>query len=139
MRRSLRAHWRIGAGVGVTLALFVPLLAFGGPAFARTGAAASEYEYSSAAQYQYKLAICHRTHSKKHPWVKISISSRAWPAHERHGDTLAPCPRLKIVKIRHHGNEKQPLHQSTSDKGKSTSKPGKSDKHGNSGEHGSHG
>jgi hypothetical protein len=38
-----------------------------------------------------KVTICHKTHSRKHPQVTITISVSAWPAHERHGDTLGPC------------------------------------------------
>jgi hypothetical protein len=39
-----------------------------------------------------KVTICHRTHSKKHPFHTIRISIRAWPAHMRHGDTMGACP-----------------------------------------------
>ena len=47
----------------------------------------------SAAQYQYgKVTICHHTHSKSNPTVTITISKNAWPAHQKHGDTLGPCP-----------------------------------------------
>ncbi len=31
----------------------------------------------SAAQYQYKVAICHRTKSKKKPFHAITVSSRS--------------------------------------------------------------
>jgi len=40
-----------------------------------------------------KVAICHKTHSKKNPGVTISINVHAWPAHLRHGDTLGACLR----------------------------------------------
>jgi cytoskeletal protein RodZ len=42
-----------------------------------------------------KVTICHRTHSKKKPYVKIRVSVNALTAHLRHGDILAgagPCP-----------------------------------------------
>jgi hypothetical protein len=104
---------RLLAGLAVTVGLLLPLAVFGAPAFARTAASASEYEYqhsgssqyeySSAAQYQYRMTICHYTHSKKHPWHLIRISSRAWPAHQRHGDTLPPCSVPSVVK---HNNGK---------------------------------
>ena len=38
-----------------------------------------------------KVAICHRTRSKKKPGHMISVSVKAWPAHMRHGDTLGAC------------------------------------------------
>src|SRR6476659_2203445 len=38
-----------------------------------------------------KVVVCHKTHSKKHPQVTITISQSAWKAHLRHGDTLGAC------------------------------------------------
>jgi hypothetical protein len=40
-----------------------------------------------------KVTICHRTGSRKHPRVTITVSRRALPAHLRHGDTIGPCRR----------------------------------------------
>jgi uncharacterized membrane protein YgcG len=85
---------RVWAAVAVSAALLVPLGVFGAPALARSASAASEYQYSGSSQYQYKVTICHRTHSKKHPFHQISVSSNAVKAHLRHGDTLGPCPTV---------------------------------------------
>jgi hypothetical protein len=78
----------------VTGATLVPLVAFGGVGLAAQNA-------PSAAQYQYKVTVCHYTHSAKHPWVIINISKSALPAHLRHHDVVVPtgtttCP-LKVV------------------------------------------
>ena len=39
------------------------------------------------AQYQYgkKITICHKNK------VTITVSLKAWPAHQRHGDSVGPC------------------------------------------------
>ena len=48
---------------------------------------------SSAAQYQYKVTICHNTGSESNPTVTLSVSASAVSTHvDRHGDALGPCP-----------------------------------------------
>ena len=37
-----------------------------------------------------KITICHRNHGR-HGGVTITISINAWPAHQRHGDTVGAC------------------------------------------------
>jgi hypothetical protein len=77
---------RVAGAAAVTAALLVPLGVFGAPALARSSGA-------GAAQYQYKVTICHHTHSMKHPMVTISVSSAAVAKHMlKHGDTLGACP-----------------------------------------------
>jgi hypothetical protein len=78
---------RIAAATIVSGGLLAPLAIFGGAGWAKGS--------PSAAQYQYKITICHHTHSKKNPFVTITISNRAWKAHAKHGDTLGPCATSK--------------------------------------------
>src|SRR6187200_2523018 len=71
---------------------------------------------AAASQYPgKKVTVCHRTHSKKHPWVKIRISTHALKAHLRHGDFVVdadhPCPPPNALSAKknhdkHHGKGK---------------------------------
>jgi uncharacterized membrane protein YgcG len=90
--RPPRPNHRIWTAAVVSAAFFVPLCIFGAPALARSAAAASQYQYGGSSQYQYKVTLCHHTHSKKHPWHQITVSSHAVKAHLKHGDTLGTCP-----------------------------------------------
>jgi hypothetical protein len=45
---------------------------------------------NSAGAKQYKRFVCHRTGSKKNPWVLIEVSENAVPAHQSHGDIIFP-------------------------------------------------
>lgn len=82
-----RLDARLLAGSAVTAALLVPIAIFGGPAFAGGGPDG----HASAAQYQYRVTICHITGSKKHPAHTIKVAQSAVAAHLRHGDHLGPC------------------------------------------------
>ena len=113
---------RVVAATAVSAGLLVPLGILGAPALARTASSANEY------QYQYKVAICHRTHSKKHPWHAISVGAPAVNAHLRnHHDFLitptAPCPPVT------------PVAPTTS----TSSTHGNSGNHGNNGNNGNNG
>src|SRR5690348_3208105 len=91
-RRKMRApetptsarRLRVAVAALVSVGLLVPLAALGASTSGQTASAA-----------QYKITICHHTHSKKHPMVTIRISNKAWPAHQRHGDTMGACPTAK--------------------------------------------
>jgi hypothetical protein len=37
------------------------------------------------------VTICHHTHSAKNPFVTITVSANALPAHLKHGDTVGAC------------------------------------------------
>jgi hypothetical protein len=107
MNRDLNGkRARLLAALAVTAALLVPLAVFGGPALARSTSAASQYQYSSSAQYQYRVTICHLTGSKKHPGHTITVSSAAVKAHLKHGDHLGACTGNETVKSHgHNGND----------------------------------
>jgi hypothetical protein len=83
------------AGVLVWAASSAPLRSTGS-AHGRPGAG---YGYGA------KVVICHRTHSKKHPFVTIVVSQSAVAAHLAHGDRLGACPRPK-----HHSKHKSKHH-----------------------------
>jgi hypothetical protein len=64
----------------------VVVLAIGGLGYASTSG------HASAAQYQYKITVCHHTKGKGGTHhVTINVSVRAWAAHQRHGDTMGAC------------------------------------------------
>jgi hypothetical protein len=105
MKRRFRfVNRRLAGALAVTALLMVPLGVFGGSAVARTVSAVGQYGHghSGGAQYQYRVTICHHTGSRKHPWIQITVSSRAVPFLLRHGDQLPPCPTTGPVRHRHH-------------------------------------
>ena len=104
---------RTAAALVVSGAFLVPLAVFGAPALARS--TSPDRQQSGSAQYQYKVTICHHTHSAKHPWVKIRVGAPGARAHLKHhnGDFIvtasAPCPPTTAATApttKHHGNGK---------------------------------
>jgi hypothetical protein len=66
------------------------------------GAGLASTGSSSSAAYQYgkKVTICHRTHSKKHPFVTITVAQSALKAHLKHGDTVGSCSSPNSAKAK---------------------------------------
>jgi hypothetical protein len=63
------------------------------PAKAKKAKKAKKVKQGTPAQAQYKVTLCHRTGSAKNRWVPITVSSRAVPAHMRHGDFIVTAAR----------------------------------------------
>jgi hypothetical protein len=81
----------------VTAVTLVPLAVFGGVGLAKGNPSASEYQYGPSGGQYGKVAVCHKTGSKKHPWHRINVALQAWNhAHSHHGDfqidSTHPCP-----------------------------------------------
>ncbi len=87
-----RSRWGIRTLVagGAAALAFAALTSVGAAVSPSGSPAASE-------QYPKKVTICHRTHSKKHPFVTIRVSRNALKAHLRHGDTIGPCSTAPIT------------------------------------------
>ena len=125
MSKLVGSKFRLALGTAISIALIVPLAVFGGTGFAQG---------TSAAAGQYKITICHHTHSKKHPSHTLRISIKAWPAHERHGDTMGACPATAAKAGKNQKAKKSNKSQSKSNKSQSKSKgnQGKNDTQGQS-------
>src|SRR6476660_8236383 len=90
---------------------------------------------AAASQYPgKKVMVCHRTHSKKHPWVQSRSSRHALKAHLRHGDFLVdachPCPPPNALSAKknhdkHHGKGKHGQNDAAKGKHHANNKGGK--------------
>ena len=109
--KSIWTHRRLRLVVAAVAALLT------GAALASAAVAGMRaLDLGPAAASQYpgkKVTVCHRTHSKKHPWVKIRISRHAVKAHLRHGDFVVddthPCPPATTASAKK--NKHQGKHQ----------------------------
>ena len=69
--------------VAVVAASVVAFASLGGVGLAQSAVGLAQYQYGK------KVTICHKGKNT------IKISTRAWPAHKRHGDTLGTCAEAK--------------------------------------------
>ena len=69
---------RTGVAAALATGLLVAFAALGGVGAAQSAIGAAQYQYGK------KVTICHKGKT-------ISVSKSAWPAHQRHGDTLGTC------------------------------------------------
>ena len=89
IRTSRRARF---ATIGAAAAAVGVFASLGGVGYA-AGLVHLAHSSPTAAQYpQSKVTICHHTHSQTNPFVTITVSVHALPAHLGHGDTIGPCP-----------------------------------------------
>jgi hypothetical protein len=87
-RTSRRARVASAAVIAVAVGVLASL---GGVGYAARLLHVS-HQSPTAAQYPpAKVTICHHTHSQKHPFVTITVSEHALPAHLGHGDTVGAC------------------------------------------------
>jgi hypothetical protein len=85
----MRKRFARRAALGVVAALTAAFAVAGlGPVAA---AVSPSGQAAFTKQYEDKVTICHRTHSKKKPFHTIRVSRNALKAHLKHGDALGPC------------------------------------------------
>jgi hypothetical protein len=85
-RRLVSRGSRIGLAVGLAAVVATVVAMLGA-----LGTPDSAAGPSAAAQYPKKVVICHKTGSRRRPFVTISVARSAVNAHLRHGDTLGRC------------------------------------------------
>jgi hypothetical protein len=96
LRKSGRTRIAAFGAIALAIGAFASLAATGYAArivaFAHTSPTAAQYPPS-------KVTICHHTHSQKNPFVTITVSVHALPAHLKHGDTIGPCQQNVPVSV----------------------------------------
>jgi len=90
----MRASWtrwplRAGFVAGLCALVFAALSSVGTAVSPPSTPAAAE-------QYPPRVVLCHRTKSKRNPYVTIRVRRGAVRAHLRHGDKRGPCSRARF-------------------------------------------
>jgi hypothetical protein len=116
----MNRFWKSGrvrfTAAGAAALAVAALASMGGVGYAARLVGGSNISAAAAQYPPSKVTICHHTHSEKNPFVTITVSERALPAHLGHGDTVGPCPQQSLTpeqgdkpakqhgKAQHHSN-----------------------------------
>jgi hypothetical protein len=87
-RTSRRARVVSAAVIAVAVGVLASL---GGVSYAARLLHVSHQSPTATEYPPAKVTICHHTHSQKNPFVTITVSEHAVPAHLGHGDTVGAC------------------------------------------------
>lgn len=126
---------RIVIAALVAIATVVAFASLGGVGLAKSALALAQYQYGK------KVTICHKGKNT------TTVSLKAWPAHQRHGDTLGVCATThKKNKGKHKGESHHAPNPASgsgatasSDTTTSNTEHGNSGNNGNNGNHGNSG
>jgi hypothetical protein len=100
MRVLEHVNRKLVAAIATSAVLLIPLALFGGPALAGGTSV-------SAAQYQYRVVVCHLTGSKKHPFKTISVAASAVAAVTKAGGHVGACTGTETRRTKGHGHSGQ--------------------------------
>jgi hypothetical protein len=95
MNRRFRRGGAVGVVAGIAAAVATAGIASVGAAGLPTGGSAVTKPYPE------KVTICHRTGSKKKPFVTIRVSQNALKAHLKHGDSRGACGPNSVFTVCH--------------------------------------
>src|SRR6266545_758338 len=103
--RSARLALAGALAVGVLTAF----AAVAGVGVTQNAAGAGEYQYGKQ-----KVTLCHHTHSKKHPFVTITVGAPGAAAHLKNhsGDHLGACTAVELAKGKHNNGQHKSSHPS---------------------------
>ena len=87
LKNSRNLASRVTAAAGLVVCMLVAVAALGGVGAAQSAVSSAQGAYGK------KVTICHKGKT-------ISVSKKAWPAHQRHGDTLGPCTSAAAKKAK---------------------------------------